>query len=538
MVAPNRYLRRERQLRGWSQAYLAEQIGVPDYYLSRWERGEVLPSPFYQQKLCELFGKTAEELGFLQPVNETPPPEMAGLDGGAMLPSADAKAQIGMVVNPFTYGNPISDPKRFFGRRHEVQQIFSRLCNAEFESSSIVGERRIGKTSLLKHLAHPAVCQDYGLDPNKYLFIYVDLQIADESTTPARLWPRLLRQMAKYCYDPQVKQMLEEMQQAQSIDNFALEDVFETIDAKDLYVVLLLDEFEHVTGNLNFSSAFYYGLRSLAIHHHLSLITSSRRELIELCHSQAIRSSPFFNIFAHINLGLFTKNEALDLIAQSLIGTGISFTNTEIETIFHLAGYHPYFLQVACSLLFDAHSKNLNPQERVLALHKAFREEAGPHLHFYWHKSDDQEKIVLTVLTLWEGARRVNGPNVSMHQLQELYAHFSQTLAGLEKRGLVTSTGDAFSLFNTSFCEWIWNELTDTRRNQQRYEEWLTSNKGVTGHLKDFPDTTKKELGEILSKVNGEYRELLLQWLIEPRMLSIGSGLIKELLASGRVFRG
>jgi transcriptional regulator with XRE-family HTH domain len=66
MPTPNERLRRERQLRGWSQVHLAEQIGVPDYYISRWERGDVLPSPYYQQKLCEVFGKTAEELGMLQ----------------------------------------------------------------------------------------------------------------------------------------------------------------------------------------------------------------------------------------------------------------------------------------------------------------------------------------------------------------------------------------------------------------------------------------------------------------------------------------
>ena len=55
--------------------------------------------------------------------------------------------------NPFTYGNPISDPARFIGRRPEVAQVFSRLRNIEFESSSFVGERRVGKTSLLNYLA-------------------------------------------------------------------------------------------------------------------------------------------------------------------------------------------------------------------------------------------------------------------------------------------------------------------------------------------------------------------------------------------------
>ena len=73
MPTPNVLLRHERQLRGWSQAHLAEQIDVPDYYISRWERGEVLPSPYYQQKLCEVFGKTAEELGMLQTPSLTQP---------------------------------------------------------------------------------------------------------------------------------------------------------------------------------------------------------------------------------------------------------------------------------------------------------------------------------------------------------------------------------------------------------------------------------------------------------------------------------
>jgi transcriptional regulator with XRE-family HTH domain len=72
MPTPNVRLRHERQLRGWSQAHLAAQIDVPDYYISRWERGEVLPSPYYQQKLCQVFAKTAEELGMVQ-TNPQPP---------------------------------------------------------------------------------------------------------------------------------------------------------------------------------------------------------------------------------------------------------------------------------------------------------------------------------------------------------------------------------------------------------------------------------------------------------------------------------
>jgi transcriptional regulator with XRE-family HTH domain len=78
MPIPNTRLKRERQLRGWSQAHVAEQLGVADYYISRWERGEVVPSPFYQERLCTLFGKTAEELGILQKQESSPSNKVPG----------------------------------------------------------------------------------------------------------------------------------------------------------------------------------------------------------------------------------------------------------------------------------------------------------------------------------------------------------------------------------------------------------------------------------------------------------------------------
>src|SRR6266446_2078630 len=63
---PNQRLREEREIRGWSQKYVTDQIGADPYYLSRWERGTAAPSPHYRQKLCALFGKNARELGLLQ----------------------------------------------------------------------------------------------------------------------------------------------------------------------------------------------------------------------------------------------------------------------------------------------------------------------------------------------------------------------------------------------------------------------------------------------------------------------------------------
>src|SRR6266849_3770994 len=63
-MLPNEQLRRERQRRGWSRQYVAEQIGVADpKTIGRWERGVAFPSSYFLQRLCSLFGMLAQDLG-------------------------------------------------------------------------------------------------------------------------------------------------------------------------------------------------------------------------------------------------------------------------------------------------------------------------------------------------------------------------------------------------------------------------------------------------------------------------------------------
>lgn len=64
-VPPNTRLRDARKERGWSQEELAEQIGGSWITVSRWENGAAFPSPYFRQRLQEVFGKTMLELGLI-----------------------------------------------------------------------------------------------------------------------------------------------------------------------------------------------------------------------------------------------------------------------------------------------------------------------------------------------------------------------------------------------------------------------------------------------------------------------------------------
>ncbi len=64
---PNLLLQNARLERGWSQGYLAKLLDTNYNAVSRWESGSITPSPYFRQRLCEVFGKTTIELGLVSP---------------------------------------------------------------------------------------------------------------------------------------------------------------------------------------------------------------------------------------------------------------------------------------------------------------------------------------------------------------------------------------------------------------------------------------------------------------------------------------
>ena len=317
--------------------------------------------------------------------------------------------------------------------------------------------------------------------------------------------------------------MLESLSRAGSIELLTITKFFERMAKNAQYPVFLFDEFELITKNMNFGPDFFYHLRNLATLGPLSLVTSSRRDLGDLCHSEAIRSSPFFNIFGHINIRLFTEEEARYLISHSLNGTGVSFTDNDLDMIFYIAGTHPYFLQVASYFLFEAYVRNL-AADKYTFLHKRFDEQTSSLLRKYWSVSDDQERIVLIALVLLERQKNERRA-IDKEELETLYPHSDQVLMTLENRSLLTSETENYGLFNAFFGKWIYNEFTNTSvGNRQSYEKWFNFNK------RRLSSKMLKEMGVVLPMIRSEYRDLLITWVDHPRNLIPVAKLLKAAL--------
>ena len=95
-IIPNERLKRARHQQGWTQAELAEKVGTTFETVSRWERGIKAPSAYYRRQLCEVLGKTAEELGLLADPSAIP---VRGPSPCLFLSSAYADAEHKFVVS-------------------------------------------------------------------------------------------------------------------------------------------------------------------------------------------------------------------------------------------------------------------------------------------------------------------------------------------------------------------------------------------------------------------------------------------------------
>jgi hypothetical protein len=432
-----------------------------------------------------------------------------------------------MIPNPFTFGNPIRESERFIGRQEEIRQVVNRLLSSAHESTSIVGERRIGKTSLLMHLADKNTAQALGLVPEHFCLIYIDFQgLVD--ITPQRFWSRVLTRMERTITNPNLRSQIDEIKKAELYELFDLEDLCESITEAGLCVVLLLDEFEYVTQNPNFGPDFFGGLRALAIHHNLPLVTATRRDLIDLCHSEEIKGSPFFNIFANIVLRLFKKAEVDELLDHYTSSSGLNFGSAEHALVWRLAGGHPLFTQVAGYYIFDASQQGM-PSEKIEPwVISQFEQQTAPHFSYLWGRCTESEKITLisTIMLCREKPGKDETP--FMERLVKFYPRAAVDAEKLTRRGILRQqNGDSacFSLLSSSLESWIIRELAagpDEEASQLSVNDWL---KGGQLSL-DEPEKN------MMTKVKKQYWPLFATILKEVS-LGVAGNIAFEMLLRG-----
>jgi len=225
------------------------------------------------------------------------------------------------IANPFYTGGRINDPGFFFGRQRIVREICTELKKGC--SVSVVGESRIGKSSLLYYLYQ--TCADWLPDS---AIEFIDLQsVLDE---------------ADFC---------ETVLSSLGESGETLRALKRALAGRE--VVLLLDEVERLAEE-DFNPRLHDLLRSLAQEPHFAMCLATHRPLVEVFPARTSGGvSPFHNIFTVKPLGPFAQDEARDFIAARLANTDVTFTDREIDRLLAQSRCHPAELQSAARALWE-----------------------------------------------------------------------------------------------------------------------------------------------------------------------------------------
>lgn len=226
------------------------------------------------------------------------------------------------------------------GRDDEIFRIKQYIldgCNI-----SILGDRKIGKSSILKTLKNDFSDIKY---VNKIIPVYIDFQYFAYDITGEKVLNKILSRVYRSC-----NIIYTEFKDCSygKADEFS--EVVEFCNVESIIILLLLDNFDLIPILKKLDNAFWTHLRGNAESKELSIVTASRSSIETLCHKGDLANSHFWNNFNPIiSISVFDDIQS----ARNILSRGITNEKNK-DLIISLVGVHPFFLKIAANALIES----------------------------------------------------------------------------------------------------------------------------------------------------------------------------------------
>jgi len=301
----------------------------------------------------------------------------------------------------------------FIGRRALVNKIYARIGASRPQSVSIVGDARIGKSSLLWFLAHENTRKQFLANPGDYIYLHI----------PCReLEPATLESFTKRLYEifrPYAVKTLEKNHLLFDYDYYKHQ--VESLHRENKKIILFLDDFNLITLNPAFPLEFFSFLRSLANNYNMAYVTTSYEDLQKLCVSKDIEESPFFNIFTNMSLRGF-ENQELEQFFARICPDERKEDKPYQFYIVNLAGRFPYPLKIASRIFRE----NTSPASAAAPdLENRLYEELQDYYQTVWDQLDEDYRSILKNIVSGTAI-----PNARQYLLRDLYRKNLITMNG------------------------------------------------------------------------------------------------------------
>jgi Novel STAND NTPase 2 len=418
------------------------------------------------------------------------------------------------LLNPFLYGKPVP-PARFVGRRDAVRTLFSRLYNGE--STAIVGEPHIGKSSLLRYATDDEVRSQWLEEaaPN-YFFTDIDCHMLPRNFTSADFWRQALTALSLVVPDEPVVRQWQVVVDNQ-FGSFTLDSLFQLLARSRRRVVLVIDEFDSLLNHPNFNAEFFGALRSMATRtDSLAVITASRLSVAamnRLSHELNPLGSPFFNNITEVRLLPLSPDESRGLIEMTLADTGVAFTDEDYTFVHDLSSRHPFLLQIAAAGLFDAAVDGKAGEARYHAGGRFFHDCAAAYFDEFWRHLSPTGQIAMMILALGEMKGRVDGREFNTDDLGRIEWYGPELLhlqdLGMVERvdqridiaGLTLWQGARWRVASRGFAWWAAGNVIAGTRDTVVFDQWLRDKEYQGLLTREQADSVRSMLNSIPKSV-------------------------------------
>jgi tetratricopeptide (TPR) repeat protein/photosystem II stability/assembly factor-like uncharacterized protein len=424
-------------------------------------------------------------------------------------------------INPYIAGAPVLERRMFFGREDVFEWIENSLTGKYVDHILVIhGQRRVGKTSVLKHLPERL--------PDRYIPIFIDLQ-GRVSTSLGRFLGWLAREIVKALNEGSDLDLPRPDRQTFEADPDYFENVFlpQIEDALgDKRLLLTFDEFdtlETTDAQEGLALPFMAILKRLMEAEKINFVFSIGSSGRKLENMQAAYTS-FFKQALYRKISFLTERDARELITQPVEGV-IDYSGDAVSEILRITSRHPYFVQLICHELFSQCLKRDNwhvSKADVESILDAVIERGTVNLKFVWDEASNLEKWVLASLAQYDEG--VDSNQLEKHLKKE---HVRFTRQGLESALLHLREKDVVTADNRFVIHLLRLWLRQNRPMEQVREELEEQNPIVTRLLEiGFEYHSNGEHGRAIQS----YEEAL---AVDPENLEIHLGLGNSHLARG-----
>lgn len=348
-------------------------------------------------------------------------------------------------TNPFYNTGSIKDPELFFNRKNDIEIILNVIFSERPQCLSIIGQRKIGKSSLVHYVSLPLAIQRFNYAPSNIIFIFFDCQKRFHSLKNSISFYQELLDCLRETLPPEVERLTFSIETEGSYIGEELEKAFKALDKIGITVILILDEFEKAVFQESLIKEGFFGsLRGYTqANKNFSWITCTSRPLHQLFEeafdefkitpARRKSESDFYNIAPPHSIGLFELNETENLIVTPSQKQGIVFSEDEKRLVRKIAGNFPYFVQRCCYHLFNYHLQEDGYNTLLEQCHREFI----PLWEDYWNKLDSDQKKALSIIAhgdytnvaaplveALKDAALIYEEGAALHPFSEEFGHF------------------------------------------------------------------------------------------------------------------